>query len=251
MNTRELTVRNWRWAFLFWFILLTSTTHFPQEPLSGNDPIFASPDKLLHFLCFGLLAFIFTQTRYVKNAWMCWFIVALWGIIDEITQHQIPNQREFSAEDLLSGELGIAAFMVWNGALSRESVTKIRTSVEATLSKTINWLELGCIGFGVGVVTMALFWISYKTLTGKQYSQVAFVDATLITTGCVLWFFIRKGELQQETKQLVKSMLPSIFLTILIAAMIGGLVTFTTFDPWVVAMATLVVGLRIAWNRAT
>jgi hypothetical protein len=69
--------------------------------------------------------------------------------------------------------------------------------------------------------------------------------------GCVLWFFVRKGEMQEEVKQLVKSMLPSIFLTILIAAMIGGLVTFTTFDPWVVAMATLVVGLRIAWNRAT
>ncbi len=251
MNTHELTVRNWRWAFLFWFVWVTVATHLPQEPPTGEGPFFESPDKLLHFLCFGLLAFLFTQTRFVKNAWLCWLAVALWAIFDELTQHLLPIQREFSAGDLLAGELGIAAFMMWAGALSRPSVANIRTSVETTLANTKNWRTLGFIGFGIGIITMALFWYSYKTFTGKQYSQVAFVDATLITTGCMLWFFVRKGGLQQETKQIVKSMLPSIVLTILIAAMIGGAISFTTFDPWVAAMAAIVVGLRIAWNRNT
>ena len=251
MNTLETTVRNWRLAFLFWFLWLTAATHLPQEPPAGDEPFFESPDKLLHFLCFGLLAFLFAQTRFVKNSWWCWLIIALWAVFDELAQHLLPIQREFSTGDLLSGELGIAAFIVWNGALSGDAVSNIRTSVEATLSKTKNWLILGLIGFGVGFITMALIWFSYKTLTGKQYSQVAFVDATLITMGCVLWFFVRKGEMQEEVKQLVKSMLPSIFLTILIAVMIGGAATFTTLDPWVAAMAALVAGLRIAWNRNT
>ena len=246
MNTHELTVRNWRIAFLLWLIALTIATHLPQAPPSDN-PVFESPDKLLHFMCFGLLAFMFAQARFVKCTYASWIIIALWAVVDEVTQDLLPLGREFSYADLIAGELGIASFMFWQGALSNDRVSNIRESVDATLSKPKNWITLGFVGFGIGIVTMALFWF----ITGTQYSQVAFVDATLITTGCVLWFFIRKGDLQKETRQIVKSMLPSIFVTIVLASMIGVAVSFTTFDPWVAAMAALVVGLRVAWNAAT
>jgi hypothetical protein len=33
--------------------------------------------------------------------------------------------------------------------------------------------------------------------------------------------------------------------------MAGTFISYTTFDPWVATMAILVVGSRIAWNRAT
>ncbi|MBC8201474.1 MAG: hypothetical protein H8E86_05450 [Planctomycetes bacterium] len=250
MNTHEVTLWHWRIACLLWFVALTIATHLPQA-IPSDEPAFAPPDKLLHFMCFGMLGFIFMCTKIVKNPWACWIIVALWAIADEVTQDLLPLHRAFSGEDLLAGELGIASFMVWGGALSRGSVANIQESVETTLSKTKNWVILCCIGFGVGIATMALFWFAYLYFTGKQHSQVAFVDATFITTGCVLWFFVCKGGLQQETKRIVKSMLPCIFLTILLAAMVGALASFTTFEPWVAAIAALVVGLRLAWNKAT
>ncbi len=37
MNTLETTVRNWRLAFLFWFLWLTAATHLPQEPPAGDE----------------------------------------------------------------------------------------------------------------------------------------------------------------------------------------------------------------------
>jgi hypothetical protein len=46
-------------------------------------------------------------------------------------------------------------------------------------------------------------------------------------------------------------MLPSIFVTIVLSAMIGVAVSFSTFDPLVASLFILVVGLRLAWKFAT
>ena len=80
---------------------------------------------------------------------------------------------------------------------------------------------------------------------------IAFFVAFLIATACVLWFFVRKGALLEETKQIIKSMVPTLLGTMLLAAMVGIFISFTTFDPWVAAMATLVIGTRVSWSRAT
>jgi|MDTC01.3.fsa_nt_gb VanZ family protein len=251
MNTRKLTVRHWRLAFLFWFIWMTCATHFPQDPPTDAEPFFESPDKLLHFLCFGILAFLFIQTRWVKSLVACLILLGLWAVFDEVTQHLLPIQREFSYADLFASELGIVSFAVWTGALSGESTSHIREAVNTILSKATNWISIFFIGSLVTTITTVLIWYFLREIHGKQYSSIALFDAFIIATSCVLWFFIRKGGLQKDASRLIKSMFPTILLTMVFAAMAGILVLFTTFEPLVVAMMVLLVGSRIAWNRAT
>jgi hypothetical protein len=250
MNTRELTVHHWREAFIFWFIWLAVATHLPQATPS-NNPVFESPDKLLHFVCFGILAFLFSQTRWVTSPYTCWAIVALWAIVDEATQHVLPINRVFSFADLVAGELGIAAFMLWFGALSQEPTRRIRETVNEILSARKNWFLIGFIAFGVGLVVLAALWFSFKVLTGEQYTPLAFFVSFLVASACVLWFIVLKGSLMQEVRRIIKNMVLPLSLTIVFATMAGTFISYTTFDPWVATMAILVVGSRIAWNRAT
>jgi VanZ family protein len=250
MNTRELTVHHWRKAFIFWFILLAVATHLPQATPS-NNPVFESPDKLLHFVCFGMLAFLFSQTRWITSPSTCWAIVALWAIVDEATQHMLPINRAFSLADLVAGELGIAAFMLWFGALSQETTRHIRETVNEILSSGKNWFLIGFIAFGVGLVVLAALWFSFKVFTGEPHTPLAFFVSCLVASTCILWFIVSKGALMQEVWRITKNMVLPLSLTIVFAAMAGAFISFTTFDPWVAAMAILVVGSRIAWNRAT
>jgi VanZ family protein len=251
MNTHESVLRHWREAFLFWFVWVTVATHFPQSPPTGEEPFFESPDKLLHFLCFGILGFLFIQTKWVKNNWLCWIIVGLWAVFDEMTQHILPIEREFSYEDLVASELGITSFVLWTGALSRKSVSHIRDTVNVILSKAKNWAIILFIGSLVTSITTLSIWYSLKEILGKQYSSGALFIAFIVATGCVFWFVVRKGGLQKEVARLVKVMLPTVLLTMVFVTMAGILVSFTSFEPWVIAMVVLMVGLRVAWNRAT
>jgi hypothetical protein len=248
MNTRELTLRHWRIVCLLWFIALTIATHLPQATPS-DDPVFVPPDKLLHFIIFGMLAFFFMCTGVVKNPWACWCIIALWALADEVTQDLLPLNRAFSGADLISGEMGIAAVMLWHGALARPSTNKIIESVERTLSTLQNWIAIGILSIGVTLAVLAGLWFALKTITGEQHSQPAFMVAFLAAVICTLWFFVKKGSLQADAKQIIKNMVPTILVTMLIAMMIGVLVSYTTFDPWVAAMTVVVVGLRVSWNR--
>jgi peptidoglycan/LPS O-acetylase OafA/YrhL len=250
MNTREVTLGHWRFVCLLWFIALTIATHLPQATPS-DDPVFVPPDKLLHFISFGMLAFFFMCTGAVKNRWACWCVVALWALADEVTQDLLPLNRAFSGADLIAGELGIAAFMVWGGAISRPATVKIFERVDGILALGRNWIILFFICALVTSVCTGLIWYALQVLEEEQFSSAAFFIAFLIATGCALCFIVRKGELQQEAKQIAKSMIPSIIGTMVISAMVGFFVSHTTFNPWVVAMATLVVGARASWNRAT
>ena len=250
MNTREVARQHWRIVCLLWFIALTIATHLPQATTS-DDPVFVPPDKLLHFISFGMLAFFFMCSGVVKNRWACWLIVALVAAVDEVTQDLLPLNRAFSGADLISGELGIASFLLWGGALSRPATVKIRERVDGILVFSRNWVSLFFICVFMTSIGTGLIWYVLKVLGGEQFSSAAFFVAFLIATACVLWFFVRKGALLEETKQIIKSMVPTLLGTMLLAAMVGIFISFTTFDPWVAAMATLVIGTRVSWSRAT
>lgn len=235
---------------MLWLIVLTIATHLPQATPSDN-PIFESPDKLIHFVFFGLLAFFFMCSEFVKSALVGWILVASWAFVDEYTQDLLPLNREFSTLDLIAGQLGIASFMLWHGALSRDSVSQIRESVDSILSETKNWFALAAVSIGSGLISMTFFWFLFKAMTGKQYSTFAFLDASVISVGITLCFFVRKGKLQNEARRLIKNMLPSTLVTIVIAVMVGVAFSFSIIDPFVAFLFTLVVGLRFVWKFAT
>lgn len=249
MKQSDRVVTLWREAFWFWFLWATIATHVSLGEPTDVEPVFVFPDKMMHFVSFGVLGFLFAQTRLVKSRWSCWLIMALWCLLDELSQHALPNFREFSVQDVLAGELGIASFMVWVGALSKPTTTQILVKVDAVLAERKNWVLLLLIGALVTVCGTGFFWYLFKVLEGKQYSSPAFFDAFLLATACVLLFIVNKAGIKKEAHYFVKTMLPSILVTILLGAVVGFTISYTPFDPWVVAMSCLLVGVRIVWNR--
>jgi hypothetical protein len=236
---------------VIWFLILIIGTHLPQATPS-EAPVFESPDKLLHFVCFGLLAFFFMCSRWVQPVWLCWLIVAIWAIVDETTQDLLPLNRAFSGEDLISGELGITAFMAWHGALSSKPTKHINDSVEKLLSKTSNWYALVAIGAGFFVAAISTLWLLSKVIIDTRQTGWAFFFAFLISIVFMLCFFVKKCSIPSgELCAIIKNMVVALVWTIVITAMVGIAVSYTTFDPWVAAMTVLVIGSRIAWNKIT
>ena len=177
--------------------------------------------------------------------------MAAWCLFDELTQDAFPNFRDFSAQDVLAGELGVASFMVWVGALSKPSTAHIKEKLNKILAERKNWILLSFVGGLVTLVGTGFIWYALMALKGEHYSSLAFFVALLLGFDCAFRLLIRKCEIRGEVRQLIKSVLPSILVTIATGAIVGFATMFTTFDPWVVTMTVLLVGLRIAWMRAT
>ena len=100
-------VATWRWALLVYFVVLTTLTHWPQMDVLG--PGHTSPDKMVHFLSFGLLASLFERSRILPRGWMVFVVVCIWTPFDEWSQQWFANSRTNSIEDVVSGWLGIVA----------------------------------------------------------------------------------------------------------------------------------------------
>jgi VanZ family protein len=250
MKQSDRVASLWLEAFLFWFLWLTVATHIALGEPTDVEPFFEMPDKLLHFVSFGMLAFLFAHTRLIKSPMNCWMIMAIWCLFDEYSQQALPNGRSLSFQDVLAGELGIASFMFWFDALSKPSMMQIRAKVQGVLALRKNWTLLLFISGIVTLVGTGLIWYVLKVFEGRQYSSTAFFIAIILATGCVLVFIICNGNLQSEARRMVKSMLPITFVTIVIGASLGLATSFTSIDPWVVVMTVLIIGFRVAWNRA-
>ena len=59
INVSVLLAMHWRSAFVIYALLLTIATHWPSLQLGTEESPW--PDKLLHMLAFGGLAFLFIQ----------------------------------------------------------------------------------------------------------------------------------------------------------------------------------------------
>ena len=80
MKSHELTVHYWRVVFVIWLVVLTIATHLPHDVIS-KDSTLDSPDKLLHFLCFGMLAFMCMCSELFRSKWLMWLALGLWVVV--------------------------------------------------------------------------------------------------------------------------------------------------------------------------
>ncbi len=250
MTPHDQALRNWRTACLFWFVLLTIATHLPQ-PVPKGDPVFESPDKLLHFVCFGVLGFLFMGTGWIRNVAISWGIVAIWACVDEVTQDMLPLNRAFSGDDLIAGELGILAAYSWQGAMQSSKFQGIRTAIDWVLSSWKNWLYLGGLGALVVVLTTGVLWLVFKSITGKQQSEPAFAIGVIVGMIVILVALIVLGKIRIDILKRNKDMVLLLFGTMGIPAMIAFAVPDTFVDPWVLALFASVLVSRVAWNMAT
>lgn len=113
-DSHTRAARPWRVLFVLYAIALTVGTHWPQLELHLVD--LPAPDKVLHMLGFGGLAFLLWRTRWVRmqrGGWPLAIIMLAWAAIDELTQAIPILGRTFSWLDILGGWLGIMLVLVW------------------------------------------------------------------------------------------------------------------------------------------
>jgi len=249
MTSRDRAKHHWCSAFLIWLTLLTLATHLPQGEVSDH-PVVESPDKLMHMICFGMLAFLFMCSGWIKNKWLAWAIVSTWAWVDEATQSAMNIGRPFSTQDLLSSETGIACAMIWMGSLHTTATTKILESIELILARVQHWFVLGAIAILSTIVPCVALWFVISITLGKQFNGLVMFIGIVVATVSVLYCLVKIGSFESEIVQLRKNMAPTLWGTIVIAPMVGFSVSHTFYDPWVAVLACLVVGCRIAWNRA-
>lgn len=172
INVSIQLARLWKAAFVIYALLLTIATHWPRLQLGTEESPW--PDKLLHMLAFGGLAFLFIQTKWVKKLYLCSLLIAVWTLFDEFSQSLPILGRESSWGDALSGVMGIAIVVAWMWALgaiggiaNRLRLTQQRFLIGQLLTKPHNWLILftsasgGAVLIGGIVVLSSAFLFNY------------------------------------------------------------------------------------------
>jgi len=250
MTQHEQSLRHWRVAFLVCLILLTIATHLPQDPPVEN-PAIESPDKLLHFVCFGMLAFLFMSTGWIRSELLSWLLVATWTLLDEVTQDQLPLNRTFSSGDLIAGELGVLAAYTWQGAMQESKLKEVKSQVDRVLAIGKNWVILGVASAITVVFTTVTCWFLFNGITGQQQSEPAFATGIIAGVLVMLTLLGILGNIELPLLRYKKNMVLLLFATMVIPAMIVSFVPHIVVDPWVLSLFASVLGARIFWNMVT
>ena len=133
-------------------------THWPRLEL--GDPLHP-PDKMLHYLCFGGLAFFLWHARYLRSHLALALVGIAWTIVDEVTQAIPVLQRSFSLEDVVASSAGFcsATLLLWSmrpvgGELSRLRRERTEGLLDLLLSRPVPWAALAsgaALGVAAGV----------------------------------------------------------------------------------------------------
>ncbi len=95
--------RAWRIALICYLIPITIATHWPRLGFPGAGMI----DKFIHFLGFGVLAWMWMHAAPWGRALVGFVCAAAWVYIDERTQALEILGRTFSGYDMLAGWIGV------------------------------------------------------------------------------------------------------------------------------------------------
>jgi VanZ family protein len=108
--------RWYRRALPAYWIFLFCATHFPKAKLPGRIP---KEDKLVHFVAFGLLAFLlwrcaesFGRKLSGRFVWMAFGGLGIYAAADEYLQGLPGINRSVSLLDWLADLAGIAAVLI-------------------------------------------------------------------------------------------------------------------------------------------
>lgn len=158
---REGAAWPWRIAFLTYAVLLVIATHWPgsgDPPGEGLD----SPDKLMHFLCFGGFAFLLWMTGWFRAFWMASLLAIAFTVLDEVTQSILSVNREASGLDIAAGILGVMTASAWMSTFGprehlivRQQELKSRFILDELMSSPTNWILIGA-AFGIPTIFISL-----------------------------------------------------------------------------------------------
>ncbi|EGD34446.1 hypothetical protein HMPREF9071_0892 [Capnocytophaga sp. oral taxon 338 str. F0234] len=92
--------------FLYWGLLSYMLLR-PSSSLTSNIFFFTGADKLVHFLIFALLAFLYERVFPKQKRKISFFLMILYAIFTEVAQEMMPFGRSGEIGDLFADILGI------------------------------------------------------------------------------------------------------------------------------------------------
>jgi len=105
----------------FWILLIIYSILifiFSSRPEVGVEQLFYGQDKVIHFLTYGIYAFLclaaLSDKILLLKLFHYFLVLAFsvaYGIFNEIYQYFIP-EREFSFGDIFANSLGIITFLI-------------------------------------------------------------------------------------------------------------------------------------------
>lgn len=153
-------VRHWRVLFGLYAGALSTGTHWPR--LNLGDPE-RSPDKMMHFVAFGILAALLWQARMVRSPWSLLAIGGVWCAIDELTQGIPVLGRTVSAHDFTASFLGVAvaaaavaATRPLGGERARMRRERFDRTLDSLLARPGPWMAIASAAALGAMVTMPL-----------------------------------------------------------------------------------------------
>lgn len=238
MNLREAARRNWRVAFVVWFVAITVATHWPQMAIDTGEH--KAPDKLLHFACFGIMAFSLWSSGWFRHPVAVWAVVSLWALFDEVTQAFLPLGRPFSPADLLSGELGILAASAWMGALGSPAMSSTRDRVDRLLAKGTNWVPLVMLSVIMTLVVAAVVWSLVRAMSGASNTPLSLAAGLVSTSLALVAVAIAPPKWPGSLSWLAA-----------VGACIAGLLLFPVIGlgSWVGGLFLMTLSARVSWSR--
>jgi hypothetical protein len=136
------------------------------------------------------------------------------------------------------------------GSLHTPGMSKLLDSVELVLARAQYWYFLGVVAAFSAIATCVFLWFVFSLAFEQQFNGLVMFVGITIATISVLYCLVKIGSIESEIIQLRKNMATTIYGTIVIAPMVGFSISHTFFDPWVAVLACVVIGCKIAWNRA-
>jgi VanZ family protein/ribosomal protein L37AE/L43A len=186
---RRRAAAPWRWVFAFYALALTIGTHWPELRMAAVGR--PAPDKLLHMLAFGGLAFLFLQARWLRTGWLAGLAVLAWTALDEVTQALPGVRRTISMQDMVAGQLGVVVVVTWwwallplGGRANRNRLRWQRFLIEDLFRRPTSWVAVGAAGVAGVLAAAGLLWLGIATFGDRvlrdppsAYLCVAFLGA--------------------------------------------------------------------------
>ncbi len=163
--------RNTRIALACYLVPMTVATHWPRLAFEGSGTV----DKFVHFVGFGLLAWLFLNAGLFRRPILNFALAVAWVYIDEVTQAIEILGRTFSGYDMIAGWLGCAvAGIVWWGTRLRAPHGTEERLADLTAERLVYAEKGGWLRVGASVLAFALFFVGGAFVLARLAEQTGF-----------------------------------------------------------------------------
>lgn len=187
-QTCERATRPWRITLVLYGLVLTLGTHWPRLELRLGD--IPAPDKILHLLGFGGLAFLLWRSRLWrlgKGGWPLAVVALLWTVLDEVTQAIPILGRSFSWMDVAGGWMGVTLVLTWIWAIKPiggpEALRRYQQRenvIDALFLRASTWIIMALAGLA-GSAVLGVPLAMYAAAIDQRTALAAFAAGGILS----------------------------------------------------------------------